>query len=554
MKFLKNCVYFLLILTLIINFIPADKAEAAENKPVWTVAWITIPQVRVHVGSVAQTVDFPDYRMTFFLKTASVFKNFIETHTKNAVEIKITFINVDIVPEFNSEYTDKIGFRARLTREIKEKYDIENYDTWIVGWPFHQFWELDSSNKWFMNETNKNWNYSDNGRLTSANLTYDSREIYLEAESSMGRYKFTSIHEFLHITEFWFRNTLHFELPYNIPDSENGPFALHNPGYFGYGEEYNVISRIDYTFFIDWLRCRIRDPRYPKKLKYLGVPVEAWKQSPTHITVRFEHNNGITRENTVHTRTILTTPNKPVRTKQTGDKVFRSWHYDENLTVLAHFPHDVTGDVTFYAKWGYASGCVPSSNPDAYIDLNNETLVLPSAFVNSMTNPNNPGNPAYSIDGEKKWKQGVITFEQFPKLLDKELTLVLTNNYDAQTKSPAKGASVITFEPIEKRPKTNAEKLRIKYSNDTWTLARNGRGNAVFENYQIAQSSSEKTSVTENLNWQYMPEKGVPILPYGSKTQFYFVRSAPVATADGKYIPASKPFRVSPLNQPKPNE
>ena len=551
MKSIKNFLCVLSVLILFINYIPAlaITAEAALEKPVWTVAWVSIPQVRVNVGSSVRTVNFPSERLNFFIKTASVFKNYIETHTNNAVDIQITFINVRIVPEFRSEYDDKIGFRARLTKEIKDLYDIESYDTWMVGWPFHQFWELDRNNRWFMNETNRNFNWNDNGRLTSANLAYDMREIYLEAESTMNRFRFTSIHEFLHITEFWFRDMLNFELPYNIECVGNGHFALHNPGYFGYGEEYRIISEVDYGFFADWLSNRIRDPRSSgNKINYLGIPAEAWRQTPTKITVTLEKNNGSVQTDTVHTRTRLFKPAAPAQTEKTGDRIFRGWYYNEELTVLASFPYNIIGDVTFYAKWGYETGNVLSSHRDAYIDLNSETLVLPASFVKSII------NPAYSTDGGRKWRRGEINAKQFPNLLNRKLTLVLTNNYDENEKSPAPGASIITFETIEKRPRTNAERLKINYDNladptaGAWTLAKNGKGTAVFKGYQVTPSKSPRTPVVSEADWQFMTAKGVPLPPYNSDRQYYFVRSAPV-TGDGVYIPASKPFRIIPANQ-----
>lgn len=547
MKLFKNLLCLLLILSMF--NMPADASpgrNTPQAPPVWTVAWVIIPQVRVNVGNEVRTVNFPDYRRNFFVQTASVFKHFIETHTNRAVEIQVTFIDVGIVPEFDSEFTDRIGFRARLTPEIKDRYNIENYDTWMVGWPFHRFWELDETNRWFMNNTNRNWNWTNSsGELTSANLAYDIREIYLEAESSMDRYGFTSLHEFLHITEFWFRDALGFSLPFDVEGSENGHWALHNPGYFGYGPVYNIVSEVDFNFFIDWLGNNIRDPRYrPRRrgsARYLGIPAEAWQQSPTRITVTFDKNNGSVQTDTVHTRTRITSPAVP---EYMNGRIFRGWHHDENLTVLARFPHDVVGNVTFFAKWGYESGYVPSDYPEAYIDLNNETLVLPSSFVRSAQ------SPAYSTNGGRTWQQGEIAFEQFPRMLDRGLSLVITNTYDTRTRRPARGAWVITFEPIARRPRTNPKRLRASYNNAggewVWQLARNGRGAAIFEGYQITPSSSRRLPPISELDWQAMPEAGVPALPYGRI--YYFVRSVPVTDGENN-IPASRPFRISPLSQ-----
>ena len=501
MKFIKIFLCVLLILSILTPVFGIGSVSAALNisnkkpdTPVWTVAWITVPQVKVTFGSEIKTVIFPQERINYFNRAASVFKNYIEQNTNNAVEIKITFISIDIIPEFTSDYNDRIGFRARLTDEIKEKYNINDYDTWMVGWPFHQFWELSENNIWVMNETNKNWNWTNNeGHLISANLTYDTREIYLEAESSVDRYRFTSIHEFLHITEFWFRDRLGFELPYNIECIGNGHYALHNPEYFGYGSEYMVIGEVDFNFFADWLSNSVRDPNSRRK-KYLGIPEEAWLHTPAKkIPVILEYND--------ESKQIETT---------------------------------------------YKNGIVPSDNSEAYIDLNSEMLILPETFAQSMK------NPAYSTDGGKKWQKGKISIKQFPKLLGKKISLVLTNDYNSKTKQPAQDSVIITFETVEKRPKTNAGNLRISHSFDSgmWTLAKNGKGQAVLEGYQIALSQNTQAPPLNTDIWEAMPESGIPIMPHGTKRRFYFVRSLPL-TEDGLYIPASRPFRVSPENQPR---
>ena len=69
--------------------------------------------------------------------------------------------------------------------------------------------------------------------------------------------------------------------------------------------------------------------------------------------------------------------------------------------------------------------------PDIFIDLTNETIMLPDGYTVA----------AYSVDNGAKWKVGALpTGAAFSKLFGKKaVTLVVTNAWDATTKAPAKG-------------------------------------------------------------------------------------------------------------------
>lgn len=517
---------------------------ANDDTPVWKVAWIIVPQTIVYVGNNERTYSLSDDKKNHFIDTATFFKEFIETQTHNAVDIQIDIIEINIVPKFNSTNPDKVVISGRLSQEVKSNYNLENYDTWMVGWSLSE-----------------NHQYYDEN---PGGATFDEREICLLLENpvlTVENYSEVCIHEFLHTAEFWFRDKLKFPLPYNVYNGINnivGYIALHNSTYYGYGIQngmtVNEAMALRWKWLADWLSCRVPDPLYPSpghEIQYLGIPREAWNQSPTHITVTWQPNNGTAATSTVvHTGAQITAPDKPTNT---DDYLFQGWYSDAEFKLKAVFPQYIIGDKTFYARWvskgdGYI---VPSDNPDAYIDLDQETLSLPPDF--SMA--------AYSTDGGKKWTAGTILPAKFPAMLDKGLTLTVVNKYDAKTRLPASDADTITFTQVSARPKANAEQLQVNYSvyadptgvtPGAWALARKGVGDAVYEGYQIALSSNGRTpDVDSDGNiWQPMPNDGIPVQPYGLPKQTYFVRSAPVVD-NGTYIPASKTFKITPLVQTK---
>jgi hypothetical protein len=177
---------------------------------------------------------------------------------------------------------------------------------------------------------------------------------------------------------------------------------------------------------------------------------------------------------------------------------------------------------------------VNSTSADtATINLTAETITLPGGFTVA----------AYSIDGGTKWRRGALPApDRFPRLLNKGMTLHLTNNFDQKAKSPGEGAQTITFPAIAARPKRNADRLAPFYGDINWGLApRNSTAwsAVVSQNLEYAPSANGKTP--DNGQWFQMPQDGIPIAASGRAT--FLVRTAPNGTTA-----ASVAWRVRPAN------
>ena len=579
----RRIVSCFIALLLIFHALPsaffARGSAFSEEKPVWKVAWIVIPEVNVWVGSELRLIDFPEphlnleeYTLTkarsmplvdrkaLFIDTADVFKGYIEEKTNHAVMIEITHIEVDIVPEFTSNSPDRISVRACLTPEIKDKYNLENYNTWMVVWPFCSFWrygllEVDGEiiETHYFDRSRANFTFVDDLNFgDEVNSAYNERELCLLAQHSIEEYNSTAVHEFLHTTEIWFRDELDFPLPYKIFDGRIDSLALHNPHYYCYGTEYvsGVITEEKWNFYADWLSQKVPDPRNPGQ--YLGIPAEAWLYSPTgSITATFHLNNG---EEPLDVRgrvkEPVARPAAPKATEETGDKVFYGWYIDEELTRPAYFPHRLMRNVSFYAKWGDASQRLLIFNIDDdglyidgsgfYIDLENETLITPEDY----------NIAAYSVNNGFTWKRGV---PNIPALMNKSMNLHIADNYDASQKKPAGGTEII-FPHIGARPGANPGKLTVNYvicadptgaTPGAWTLSGNGALTAA--NIQIAKSSDKKKPDTA---WALIGREGIPVLPYGSAKETYLARVEPFVEGYN-IIPAGKIFKITPQNAQK---
>jgi hypothetical protein len=479
----------------------------ASNKPVWTVAWVVVPEVNVQVGpNLLNVTDDPVFEQDF-INAAEHFKWYIENYTNDAVEVRIDHIIVESVPTFTSTRNDRISLSPRVTNAMVLRnitkgtniVDVTQYDTLMAYWPF--------------GEDNPNFHPGTNGGTTG--IAYScGREAYVTSEvtnifvnPTMRKWDYVSvtIHEFLHLTELWFRDIHGFPLPFELPAGYTGENylgeigdrnALHNPKYFGFGlgglslreivlhpDEWvvqsgdaDIIAYYDRDIYFKeaWLGFRVPDPQNPGRM--LGIPPNAWNYTPT---------NG----------------KKPVHNLPGGEPV---------TEVIVH-----------------------STTPDtATINLTTETITLPTGYTVA----------AFSVDGGTKWRRGALPVAtRFPRMLNKGMTLHITDNWNQSAKRPGDGAQTITFPAIGARPKRNAERLVPSYGDSHWVLAKRNTTAAVFTGYEIAPSSNRKTP--DNGTWFPMPEGGIPISS-GSVRQTFLVRAAP----NGSPTAGSVAWRVRPVN------
>ena len=203
---------FALLLTLLpAAFAPLPQTQASE-KPIWKVAFITIPEVKVQVGSesnprvLTRTTVAPVGR-------ATLFKNFIEESAGHAVDIQVTSILAEEKFDFVSSSSSFINVHwdlTRLTSDMIEKYGLAEFDTWVVWWPF--------TNAAAGPDNLVNYNANRNANGGMAAMALSEREIYIPLNMGTGGVTLTSqfgtvlngrqyaavegtlIHEFLHTT------------------------------------------------------------------------------------------------------------------------------------------------------------------------------------------------------------------------------------------------------------------------------------------------------------------------------------------------------------------
>ena len=186
---------------------------------------------------------------------------------------------------------------------------------------------------------------------------------------------------------------------------------------------------------------------------------------------------------------------------------------------------------------------VTGSAAGASINLTQETLTLPESYTVA----------AYSTDGGSTWKQpksGDLSDAGFPKLLDKGLTLHLSDTYDAKSKKPAEGAVVITFAAIGTRPA--APKLTANYAIEAdltgatpgeWVLTAKGGTDAVKTGIEIARTDSTQKKADESGYGVFNSEGGIPVQPLtGGKVEktTYLVRYAPAPNGSAAASKAAK--------------
>ncbi len=214
-----------------------------------------------------------------------------------------------------------------------------------------------------------------------------------------------------------------------------------------------------------------------------------------------------------------------------------------------------------------------------YIDISAEKLFLKL--------PEGVSIAAYSLDGGTKWKTGSIGSEEgadISKLLNKDMTLVLTTSYDKKAKgataavaevkegetvktAAVEAATVITFPAIKARPK--ADKLVVNYlpfadttgkTTGQWTLTAKEAEFSydAVSGLQLSIAKEDKKTpleIEEGKSWGYFKsDAGINIqaLPSDEKVakSVYLIRTEP-KTGEGNWQPASKPYKVTATSEIK---
>ena len=175
---------------------------------------------------------------------------------------------------------------------------------------------------------------------------------------------------------------------------------------------------------------------------------------------------------------------------------------------------------------------------DFVINLTTETFTRPSDYTIK----------SFSIDGGKKWKKAkpnTFTEERFPKLLNKDLELVISDkdiDRKSKPKQPEEGDNRITFDKINKKPK--APKLKVNYTiiPEQWVLVANKNDTKIlpeFGKIQVGLASGKKV---DSYGYGKFFSDG-SIATTATKTT-YFVRYEPKKDGD-VYTAASKHRKIS---------
>jgi len=176
-----------------------------------------------------------------------------------------------------------------------------------------------------------------------------------------------------------------------------------------------------------------------------------------------------------------------------------------------------------------------ANNPEAFINLTTERVGLPEGYTVQ----------AFSLDGGQRWRRGALPAQdRFPRLLNRGMTLHVTNRWDTSEKKPSDEGQTITFPEIKARPKRNPGRLAPFYGSTHWGLA--PRRSAAWSDVtsagiEYAPSSNGRTP--NDNTWLPLPAEGIEIASGGRNT--FLFRIAP----DGSgAVPASPVWRVRPAN------
>ena len=197
---------------------------------------------------------------------------------------------------------------------------------------------------------------------------------------------------------------------------------------------------------------------------------------------------------------------------------------------------------------------VDDKGPLPYIDVEAEEIVeasLPDDFTVA----------AFSVNGEKTWTAGDLNAAnaKLTTAFNSASVIVLANAYNSTTRKPAIGSDTITFMRIEGRPNGNTHKLKLYYNDDDkWGFVKAPETNfssLMNSLFMVQADASGKLpanfdwSAAENLTDEGLDVAGLP--PKGTKKTTYFLRNAATATSITTYLPAGRPWKVTPATKSK---
>jgi hypothetical protein len=189
------------------------------------------------------------------------------------------------------------------------------------------------------------------------------------------------------------------------------------------------------------------------------------------------------------------------------------------------------------------------------INLSKEKLIVPDSYTIA----------AFSTDGTS-WRAanaGMFSDANFPKLLDRGLTLRLTDKFDASARQPATDAQIVSFDRINQRP--SAPRVAVNYAIGAdltgatpghWVLIERKGTSVLKAGLEIAPADSTGRTVDEYGYGRFFEGDavGIPVQPMtgGKAARFnYFARTAPTQSGD-VFTAASKPVRVRATSEQKP--
>ena len=197
-----------------------------------------------------------------------------------------------------------------------------------------------------------------------------------------------------------------------------------------------------------------------------------------------------------------------------------------------------------------------------YINLTRETLAVQADYKIS----------AYSVNNGSTWtavKAGTeFDSAAMVKLFTKDVTIQLTDKYDAKTRKPEKDATVVKFAKINKRPAAKTYAVNYLIGADvtgatpgTWVLAEKNTSTAsIKEGIEIALADSAGKAADSQGYGRFFGKNGtkngieIAPLPADKKpvSTSYFYRTAAKDNGNGTYTLASASKKITVKGQQKP--